>query len=85
MAYILKGESFQMVDGPYKGKKYERGKTYDDVPPTEIKRFKEVAAAVPKPVPGDKKNENSDDKPMRSGAKAFEAAEVKSEKGKVNK
>jgi hypothetical protein len=42
MTYILMGESFQMVDGPYKGKKYERGKRYDDIPPTEKKRFEDV-------------------------------------------
>ena len=82
MAYILIGESFQMVDGPYKGKKYLHGKKYSDIPPTEKKRFKEVKeksergarkAEGGKPAtqtadkPADKKNEGSDDKPKASG------------------
>jgi len=74
MPYILKGESFQMVDGLYRGKQYERGHTYADVPPTEMTRFKEVKAVVPvsksKPV-AVKKNAAFDDKPKtsaRSGA-----------------
>ena len=86
MGYILNGESFQMVDGPHKGKKYERGMEYADVPPTEKKRFKEVKekaevgtrkAEGGKPVAQaasktvDKKNGASDDK-SQAAVKAAE-------------
>jgi hypothetical protein len=81
MPYLLTSETFQMVDGPYKGKKYQRGKQYSDIPPTEKKRFKFVGeASKPRPEvvppkggtdkpagkPVAKKNEGSDDKPKTS-------------------
>lgn len=46
MAYkIKKGfDSFEVVDGIFAGKKYERDKVYDDIPPNEKHKFEEVAA-----------------------------------------
>lgn len=41
MQYKLKKgvESFEVVDGPYAGRKYVRGKVYTDIPPEEKKKF----------------------------------------------
>ena len=46
MPYILKNgiESFEVVDGPFAGKKFEKGKAYAEVPPQEKKKFEEVKA-----------------------------------------
>lgn len=45
--YRLKGEAFEVVDGPFAGKKFQRGVAYEEsqVPPMEKKRFVEVPAA----------------------------------------
>ena len=42
MPYTLKGESFEIVDGPHKGKKFVRGAVYEDVPDNEKKRFTKI-------------------------------------------
>ena len=44
MEYQLKKgvESFEVVDGPYAGRKYMRGKIYTDIPPQEKRKFEEV-------------------------------------------
>ena len=77
MSYMLKSESFMVVDGPYKGKKYEHGKEYFDIPPNEINKFVEMSPKATPPVKSKpqvseaKKNVTSDDnqKPIvRSGA-----------------
>jgi hypothetical protein len=41
MSYKLKPNmaDFEMVDGPFTGRKFEAGKTYEDVPVTEAHRF----------------------------------------------
>lgn len=75
MPYTLKGESFEIVDGPHKGKKFARGVVYEDVPDTEKKRFTEVAkpaqpvSAAPRQAsqPAEKKKDGSDVKPKPAG------------------
>ena len=43
-------EAFEVVDGPYAGKKYKAGIVYRDVPPQERHRF-EPAGPVARPRP----------------------------------
>jgi hypothetical protein len=48
-------ESFEVVDGPYAGRKFVRGKVYTDIPPEEKKKFdqiKEPAASAVKATEG---------------------------------
>lgn len=54
MKYRLKPgqESFQVVDGPYAGKTFERGKVYTDIPPEEKSRFEKMPVETQKPAPG---------------------------------
>lgn len=68
--FILKSESFMVVDGPYKGKKYEHGKEYVDIPPGEEKKFTEIKQPVLKRYipPEEKKDGSDEDKPKKSGA-----------------
>jgi len=42
-------ESFQVVDGPLAGRKFERGKEYreDEIPPEEEQRFEAVKPPAP--------------------------------------
>ena len=42
-------ESFQIVDGPFAGRKFERGREYkrEEIPPGERARFEEVIAPAP--------------------------------------
>lgn len=44
MTYTLKKgmENFQVVDGPFAGRKFVRGKVYGEVPPQEENRFEEI-------------------------------------------
>lgn len=35
-------ESFDVVDGPYAGRRFVRGLTYTDIPPEEKHKFEEV-------------------------------------------
>jgi hypothetical protein len=44
MSYKLKPgtESFEVVDGPFAGKKFLRGKIYKEVPPEEKKKFEKI-------------------------------------------
>ncbi|MCX5824432.1 MAG: hypothetical protein NTY86_13235 [Deltaproteobacteria bacterium] len=62
MYQLKKGkESFTMVEGPFKGRKFEPGKSYSEIPPsmsgsfTEIKKATAPAmrAAVVKPAKAD--------------------------------
>ena len=41
--YVLKKniENFEVVDGAFAGKKFERGKSYTEIPPEEKKKFVE--------------------------------------------
>jgi len=41
-------EKFQVVDGPYAGRKYQPGVTYTDIPPEEAHRFAKVVPPVTK-------------------------------------
>jgi hypothetical protein len=49
-------ESFEVVDGPAEGLRFQRGKVYDgkQIPKTEAWRFEKVPAAKPEktPAPG---------------------------------
>lgn len=49
MMYQLKPgqEAFEVVDGPFAGKKYEKGVSYDAVPEHEAHRFQPVALELP--------------------------------------
>lgn len=53
MKYRLKQgqESFQVVDGPYAGKTFDRGKPYTDIPPEEKRRFEKIPVETVKPAP----------------------------------
>ena len=44
MTYILKKgvENFEVVDGPFAGKKYVRGTAYAEVPPGEKHKFDKI-------------------------------------------
>jgi len=43
MYKLKKGfENFQVVDGPFAGRKFEKGKEYDEVPPDEAKKFEKI-------------------------------------------
>jgi hypothetical protein len=43
MYQLKKGvESFEVVDGPFAGKKFLRGKTYKDIPPEEKHKFEKI-------------------------------------------
>ena len=46
MPYILKKgvETFEVVDGPFAGRKYKPGVQYQEVPPQEKKKFEELKA-----------------------------------------
>jgi hypothetical protein len=37
-------ENFQVVDGPFAGRQYQRGMTYqfEDIPPNEMRRFEKI-------------------------------------------
>lgn len=35
-------EAFQVVDGPFAGKKFEKRKLYTEIPPEEARRFSQV-------------------------------------------
>ena len=39
-------ESFTVVDGPFAGRSYVPGRDYEDVPPQEKRRFREVKEDV---------------------------------------
>jgi len=49
MAYQLKKsvEGFQVVDGPFAGRKFEKGKEYAEIPLEEAKKFEPVSPAMP--------------------------------------
>ena len=52
MYKLKKGQpGFEVVDGPMKGKKFEPGKVYKDIPPQERHRFEEVKKEKPKKAP----------------------------------
>ena len=40
-------ESFEVVDGPYAGRKYKRGKAYADIPPEEKQKFEKIKEPAP--------------------------------------
>jgi len=44
MNYRLKKTegSIRIVDGPYAGRKYMKGRLYDDIPPEEAHRFEKI-------------------------------------------
>ena len=44
MTYVLKAgvESFRVVDGPFAGSKYLKGKEYAEVPIGEMGKFEEI-------------------------------------------
>ena len=46
MQYRLKAnvESFEVVDGPFAGRKYVSGEIYTDIPPGEKGKFDTIAA-----------------------------------------
>lgn len=48
MSYKLKPgiESFEVVDGPFAGKKFLQGRIYEDVPPNEKTKFEKVTKKV---------------------------------------
>ena len=52
-------ESFEVVDGPYAGRKYKRGKAYADIPPEEKAKFEKTK----EPAPVDDKSKT--DKPVK--------------------
>jgi hypothetical protein len=52
---------FTVVDGPFAGRSYQLGKTYQDIPPQEAHKFDEVAEAAPQISPKNKKNVVSGD------------------------
>ena len=54
MSYRLKKgqESFQVVDGKFAGRRYERGREYDEIPPEESRRFEKI------PIPRDNKKQS---------------------------
>ncbi|TAN40794.1 MAG: hypothetical protein EPN22_16995 [Nitrospirae bacterium] len=53
MVYRLRSgiENFQVVDGPFKGRRYEKGKNYDaaEIPPQEKNKFEAVKEKVSEP------------------------------------
>ncbi|RJP59042.1 MAG: hypothetical protein C4549_02845 [Deltaproteobacteria bacterium] len=40
-------ESFTIVEGPFAGRTFARGKLYVEIPPQEAKKFKEVKETTP--------------------------------------
>jgi hypothetical protein len=40
-------EAFQVVDGPFRRRRYEPGNIYNEIPPEEASRFEEVRPAAP--------------------------------------
>ena len=43
MYKLKKGiESFQVVDGPFAGRKFEKGKEYAEIPPDEAAKFEKI-------------------------------------------
>ena len=38
-------ETFEVVDGPFAGRRFERGKEYAEIPPEEKHKFKEIKPA----------------------------------------
>lgn len=54
MRYKLVAESFQVVSGDFKGRKYKRGESYEEqyIPPSEITRFERmIEEPIPAPAP----------------------------------
>lgn len=59
MAYRLKSESFEIVDGPDAGKKFKRGQVYDQIPEAYLSEFEMIPARdMPAPAKSDKKRED---------------------------
>lgn len=69
--YTLKKnqEAFVVVAGPFKGKKFERGKEYSEIPPQEKHRFDIVRPAEEPKKKGPE--------PRADAVKAMKAEEVK--------
>ena len=45
MYRLKKGiEKFQVVDGPFAGRKFEAGKAYDEIPAGKAKKFEKIPA-----------------------------------------
>ncbi len=63
MFQLKKGkEGFTVVEGPFAGRSYERGRRYDEIPPQHAGKFEDVnkaapakAAVVAKPAKADSK------------------------------
>lgn len=79
MRYRLKKgvEAFQIVDGPFAGRKYERGKTYKEVPPREHHRFEE---AGPEAAEGTLKTEDSQTSSAPKGKRPLNLKRVEDER-----
>lgn len=45
-------EAFEVVDGPFAGKKFQREKTYDEIPPQEKGKFEALDPTPPAASPG---------------------------------
>lgn len=54
MPYRLKGEAFEVVDGPCAGLIYKRGVVYDEIPPGEDGKFDEIKETTMKSASGAK-------------------------------
>jgi len=47
MYQLKKGaEEFRVVDGPFAGRKFERGKVYAEIPAGEAERFERVEVSI---------------------------------------
>lgn len=63
-------ESFEMVDGPFAGKAFVKGRVYDEIPPSEKNKFTKVEAGGPS-SPGSaeaSKGQEASDKPASKGS-----------------
>lgn len=83
MAYKLKKNKpdFDVVDGPFAGKKYRHNESYEEVPPGEKDRF-EVAKADKSAAKPAGKPEGADVKPAtQTAGKKKDASEVKKPAG----
>ena len=49
MYRLKKGiENFQVMSGPFAGRKFERGKQYAEIPPEESRKFEKIRKPKPK-------------------------------------
>lgn len=75
-------ESFEVVDGPFEGRKFEKDKVYTEIPPQEKHRFERVPERKVRAAPEEKTLKASPQPAEKAPAKAPEKAPEQDKGGK---